>query len=153
MFVISKKKVRTLGKKSIGQDMDLKIYGNLQPGLWIFILCDFHLWARSYKPILRQNTDFRRCSTPAQCSLNLSHCPQLETFFSSHPVLFIEYTPNPCVQRGGSDLLYSILLCVQKRGDWIPVSKCRGFGVYSMNKTGGRSTRRKMFMTRANAAS
>ncbi len=80
------------------------------------------------------------------CSLNL-----LETFFSFHPVLFIEYLHTK--PRGGSDLLYSILLSVQKKGDWSPVSKCGGFGVYSMNKTGGRITRRKMFMTRANAAS
>ncbi len=33
---------------------------------------------------------------------------------------------------------------VHKRGDWSPLSKCRGFGVYSMNKTW---CRRKMFIT------
>jgi hypothetical protein len=38
------------------------------------------------------------------------------------------------------------LLWTQKR----KLSKCRGFGVYPMDKTG---SRRKMFKTRANAAS
>ncbi len=33
---------------------------------------------------------------------------------------------------------------VKKRGDWSPVSRCMGFGVYSMNKTGGG---RKMLLT------
>jgi hypothetical protein len=41
-------------------------------------------------------------------------------------------------------------LCINKRGNYSPLSKCRGFSVYSMNKTGGR---RKMFITRANSAS
>ncbi len=37
---------------------------------------------------------------------------------------------------------------VHKRGNYSPLSKYRGFSVYSMNKTGGR---REMFNTRANA--
>jgi hypothetical protein len=43
-------------------------------------------------------------------------------------------------------LLYSIYLCVQKRGDWNPVTEYRGFGVYIIHERnrGGR----KMFIAR-----
>jgi hypothetical protein len=43
------------------------------------------------------------------------------------------------------------VLGLHKRKNWNPLSKYRGFSVYSMNKTGGR--RRKMFITRADVAS
>ncbi len=44
-----------------------------------------------------------------------------------------------------------VLMCtvVHIRGNWSPLSKYRGFSVYSMNKLGGR---RKMFITKANSA-
>ncbi len=51
------------------------------------------------------------------------------------------------VQEFGLCALY---YCVQKRGDSSPISKYRGFGVYSMNKTVGG---RKFFTTRASATS
>jgi hypothetical protein len=41
-------------------------------------------------------------------------------------------------------------MCTQKRELESPLSKYRGFSVYSMKKTGGR---RKLFITGANAAS
>jgi hypothetical protein len=43
-----------------------------------------------------------------------------------------------------------VYLCVHKRENYRSLSKCRGFGVYSMNKTEGR---RKMFLTRTKPAS
>jgi hypothetical protein len=46
MFVISEKKARTLGQKTIPYDMDLKIYRKsiAQPMDLFLNLCDFHLW-------------------------------------------------------------------------------------------------------------
>ncbi len=49
----------------------------------------------------------------------------------------------------GSQPLLRRYYCVQERGGQSQISKYRGFVVYSMIKTGGR---RKMFKTRANAA-
>ncbi len=72
MFVISKKKARTL-EEIHRQDMDLKIYGKSIALPMDSILCDFHLWARSYKRILHQNSGLRRYWTPAHSTL--SHCP------------------------------------------------------------------------------
>jgi hypothetical protein len=47
IFVISKKKARTSGKKSIGLALDLKkSIENLRPSLCIFIVYDFHFWVQ-----------------------------------------------------------------------------------------------------------
>ncbi len=45
---------------------------------------------------------------------------------------------------------FTLYYCVQKRGNQSPLSKYRGLGVYSMNRTQGR---RKVFITKVNAAS
>jgi hypothetical protein len=69
---------------------------------------------------------------------------------------------DPCYKKDDEALLNltgamsrcsreKVLMCtVHRRGNSSPLSKYRGFSVYSMNITGGR---RKMFKTRANAAS
>ncbi len=45
--------------------------------------------------------------------------------------------------------LCALYYCVQKKGDWSPVSKYRDIGVYSMNKTG---SWKKLSITRVNAS-
>jgi hypothetical protein len=69
--------------------------------------------------------------------------------------IFVKRLPSPgpvVIKKDDEPLLNreGRVLCVHKRGIWSPLSKNTGFDAYSMNKTGGR---RKMFITRANAAS
>jgi hypothetical protein len=57
---------------------------------------------------------------------------------------------QPLLNRDGALFFCTLQYCIQKREEWSPVYKCRGFGVYSMNKTGSGM---KMFPTRDSVAS